>query len=434
MRDIRSAANDGAQDGWLDGRVAGWALYDVASSCYVAIVPLLFPLLYAGVVLGGAPGGDARFAALGAVALVVAGVVTPVVGALADRGHLLRWLAGATLACCAAGAFMPGLGAGDAWLAGAAFIVAQGGYTVAMALYESYLPRIAPARRVALVSSFGWAMGLSGGILALVVTLSLVPGRAEAEGIAVAVVVAVAGYALLAVPALWVLHRRMPPDLRPAGTAGGALRAALAALADDLRGWRRHRNGARFLLAYLLINDTSVTITLVITLFFRETFGTSLEGIVKLVLLYHAIALPATLAWGRVADRIGLARAIHANLVLWAIGILLMIHARGEHAPWLIVCTFALVIASTNALCRALYARLVPAGRSAQFFGFNAVVGRMSAAIGPAVYAAVTAVTGSATAGLYLLIGFLALGAVVLATVDTAPVATGPLDAGEASR
>lgn len=424
------AAPVGAGPAWLDRRVAGWALYDVASSSYIAIVPLLFPLLYA-TVLDGAPRADVHFALLGALSLVVAGIAAPLIGALADRGRLLTWLAAATAVCCAACAVMPSLRAGDVLLASLAFVAAQSGYTVAMVLYESFLPRLATALAMARVSAFGWAAGLCGGMLAVAIAFAVVRGRPDAEAAALAIGVAAVVFALLALPALRALQGMTPARLasRPV-----TLRDAWRTIADDLRGWRRHRNSARFLLAYLLINDASVTVVFVVSLFMRSTFGTTVEGLLLLVLLYNVIAAPATLAWGRVADRVGLKLAIHLNLAVWIAGILLMAYARDDRMPWLIVATFALVMASTNALCRALYARLVPVERSAQFFGFNAIVGRLSAALGPATYAAVTTWTGSPVAGLLSLLAFIVAGGVVLVFVDTTPVVASMNDAREEVR
>ena len=156
---------------------------------------------------------------------------------------------------------------------------------------------------------------------------------------------------------------------------------------DDLRAWRSHRNSARFLLAYLLINDGSVTVVLVATLYIRATFGASLEGLLKLILLYHVIAAPATLAVGRAWPTASACPRHLPQPRRVDRGVVLMVFAQGDWAPWAIAGALGSVVASTNALCRALFARLVPDGRSAQFFGFNAVVGRMSAALGPLVYA-----------------------------------------------
>jgi UMF1 family MFS transporter len=417
------AFTQGEGRAWLDRRVGAWALYDVASSCYVAIVPLLFPLFFATVILQGAPGADARIALLGAASLVLSGVVTPLVGALADRGRLLRWLLGATLVCCAATALMPRIGPGRVALAGFAFVLAQSAYTVATALYESFLPTLASTRSAARVSTFGWACGLAGGIFALIVTLVLASGRSDADALSLALGVGAAGFAGLAIPALLAL-RPLAAAGRTTAAASLSLREAWRMVVGNLRGWRRHRNSARFLLAYLLINSAVVAVMLVVTIYLRAAFGLSIEELLKLILLYHLIALPATLAWGVVADRIGLARSIHVNLAVWSLGIALLVFARGAWAPWLIALVFGLVIASTNALCRALFARLVPVDRAAQFFGFNAVAGRMSAAAGPLAYAAI-GLAGGSDAALLGMIGFLAAGSLVLATVDVSPAITG---------
>jgi UMF1 family MFS transporter len=65
-------------------------------------------------------------------------------------------------------------------------------------------------------------------------------------------------------------------------------------------------------------------------------------------------------------------------------------------------------------VCRSLLALLVQPGKSGEFFGFNAVAGRLSAALGPLVFGAIAAVTGSETAAIVSLLAFLIAGAAVL--------------------
>jgi UMF1 family MFS transporter len=61
-----------------------------------------------------------------------------------------------------------------------------------------------------------------------------------------------------------------------------------------------------------------------------------------------------------------------------------------------------------------MYARIVPAGRAAEFFGFNALAGRISAALGPLVFAGVSAATGSSQVAILSLALFLVGGGVLL--------------------
>jgi len=59
-----------------------------------------------------------------------------------------------------------------------------------------------------------------------------------------------------------------------------------------------------------------------------------------------------------------------------------------------------LVQGGAQALSRSLYARLVPAGREAEFFSFFDVSGRMAGVAGPALFSLVAVVTGSGRGGI----------------------------------
>jgi UMF1 family MFS transporter len=76
-----------------------------------------------------------------------------------------------------------------------------------------------------------------------------------------------------------------------------------------------------------------------------------------------------------------------------------------------------MVLGSTQALLRSAFARLVPVGRSAEFFGFNALAGRLSAALGPILFGVVASATGSQRIALLSVLLFLLAGGVVLARV-----------------
>ena len=76
-----------------------------------------------------------------------------------------------------------------------------------------------------------------------------------------------------------------------------------------------------------------------------------------------------------------------------------------------------LVYGSLQAVCRSLLALLVPSAKAGEFFGFNAIAGRLSAALGPLMFGAVGAISGSETAPLLLLLAFLLAGAVVLSSL-----------------
>jgi UMF1 family MFS transporter len=75
------------------------------------------------------------------------------------------------------------------------------------------------------------------------------------------------------------------------------------------------------------------------------------------------------------------------------------------------------VLGSTQALCRSIYARMIPEQKKNEFFGFNAFASKVSAVLGPLAFGLVTTATGSQRAGLLSLLVFFVGGALVLLTV-----------------
>jgi UMF1 family MFS transporter len=298
-----------------------------------------------------------------------------------------------------------------------------------MSLYDAYLPRIAKPEAVGRVSSFGWSAGFLGGIAAILVCLAWLAGTeisADPHFVAVFTLVA-ALFAAAAVPAL--LGMRHVPAGPPAPEPAARGRSAASRVAATVRAWRTHRNAVKFLAALYLINDALVTIGFFAGIYFRDQFGLGLVELLQLALLYQVLAIPGTLLFGRFADRVSPHTAIYTTLVIWVASVALMASGAGAWVPYAVVVLFAVVFGSTQALLRGAYALIVPVRQAGEFFGFNALAGRLSAAAGPLLYGAVSAATGSQRAALLSVLVFLIGGATVLSTVRLDEATDAPADA-----
>ena len=71
-----------------------------------------------------------------------------------------------------------------------------------------------------------------------------------------------------------------------------------------------------------------------------------------------------------------------------------------------------------QALSRSLYARLVPIGKEAEFFGFYNMLGKFAAVVGPVLMGWVTLVTGNVRFGILSILILFVAGAFVLGKVD----------------
>jgi UMF1 family MFS transporter len=406
-----------ARPGWLTRPVLAWALYDVAASSFVALVPVFFGLYFVAVVAPDLPGAQAQWGLIASLAVALAGLLAPVYGAWADRGgRLPAALVLATAVCVLATLAMPLAARGAVLGAAVLFIAAQVGYTLAVALYDSLLVRVAPLAHIGRVSAFGWTVGFAGGIAALAAALGVmrgVPSEAQAARLADAFAIAGLIFVVLAVPGLLGLRR----IARGGGLSGPAGRTAFASVVDTLRHWRRHREVFRFLVGFYLVNDVLVTLLFFIAILLRARFGLSIEGLLWLALLYHVVASPATLAFGHAADRWGQRPAIFVMIAILGAVILLLAFGAGTYTPVAVVALLALVYGSIQAVCRSLFALLVGHEKTGEMFGFNAVAGRLSAALGPALFGAIAAATGSQAAALVSLLLFLAAAAALFSSL-----------------
>jgi UMF1 family MFS transporter len=394
-------------------------LYDVASSTYAALVPAFFGLYFVANAAAG-PSGSGYWGLAAAVSVILTGLLAPMTGAYADR--TARWigvLAAATALCVIGTLALPLAAAHGALTAAAAFVCAQVGYSLATSLYDSYVVDVAPARYRGRVSGFGWAVGLVGGMSAVLIAIWMMRGIPAGEQIGrLGAVFVMTGliFGVLALPGVGGVRGLRVPAVPP--PRKGAIVDSARVVVSTLLTWRTHGPAVQVLVAFFLINDVLVTIQFFIVIVLTGRFGLTVEGMLWLSLLFSAIAFPATLLAGHAADQrggrpvlVGMCLALGAAIALLAVG-------TGDWIPVTVIVLLGLVFAPIQANFRALYASLVPPDRAAEMFGFNVIAGRLAAAIGPLVFGAVAAWLGGNAVALGLLFLPLVAGVILLQTVD----------------
>jgi UMF1 family MFS transporter len=199
--------------------IIGWLLYDIASSSYILLIPsIAYAIYYRQVVCGSTPGCDAQWGMLTALALIFAGGLSPMIGAIADLGHLrYRFFAITTFMCCLGTALLYWVQPGARLWGGLAFVVAQVGYILSASLYDSYLPTLAPPQRLGQLSSLGWGLGYLGGVGCFFIVQPWLSHGLTPENLPLyrLTFLAVAGfYGLEALPALAWIPRESPRALK----------------------------------------------------------------------------------------------------------------------------------------------------------------------------------------------------------------------------
>ena len=413
----------------------GWALYDWANSAFATtVIAGFFPLFFKQYWSQGVDSATTTWhlGVANSIAGLAVALLAPLLGAVADRCGAKRYfLLLFALLGIAMTAGLSLVAEGQWQLAVLLYVVANIGFAGGNLFYDSLLPGVAGRGRLDFVSGLGFGLGyLGGGLLfALNVWMTLSPhsfGLASAsEAVRLSFVTVALWWALFSIPLmLWVPE---PGDGKRMGVLS-AVREGAQQLATTFRQLRRLRPVLLFLAAYWLYIDGVDTI-IRMAVDYGAALGFETKDLILALLLVQFVGFPAAIAYGWMGARIGPKRGIligigaYCGITLWGAGI----EERWEF--YALAVAIGLVQGGVQALSRSYYARLIPAGQEAEFFGFYNNFGKFAAVLGPLLMGWVALATDDHRLSLLSVLLLLVLGGGLLALVTEAtsdePVSTG---------
>ncbi len=311
---------------------------------------------------------------------------------------------------------------GEWFSAAVVYALATLGFMGGNIFYDALLVEVAPSDRYDLVSALGFALGyLGGGLLfTLCILMSLFPSSFGFEDSVIAV-----RFSFFVV-ALWWLLFSLPIFL----WVHGPIREKNAdtVIQTILKGFRQVRNTvthirelrmvALFLVAYWLYIDGVDTIVRM-AVDYGRALGFSRDDLILALLITQFVGFPAAIVFGYLGERLGTKQAIYA-----AIGVYIIVTAWGSmmQQTWEffgIAIAIGLVQGGIQSLSRAFYARLIPAGKAAEFFGFYNMLGKFAAVVGPVMVGSVGVLTNSPRLGILSVLILFITGGVVLYFVES---------------
>jgi UMF1 family MFS transporter len=308
------------------------------------------------------------------------------------------------------------VGQGQWLLAASLFALGTLGFNGGIVFYDALLLDVASARELDRVSALGYSLGyLGGGLLfALNVLMVVKPGlfglSSPAEAVRWSFVTVAVWWLVFLLPLMLYVR-----ESRPAGSGSGvsAWTAGWRELAATVRQLRAHRVLLQFLIAYWLYIDGVNTI-IKMAVDYGLALGLASSDLLGALLLTQFVAFPAALVFGRLGERWGTQRslllgiAVYAAVTVWAYS---LSSAAEFYAMAVVV---GLVQGGVQSLSRSLFGRLVPPGKSAEFFGFYNMVGKFGTVLGPALMGLMALLTGSTRASILSLLLLFVVGAVLL--------------------
>jgi UMF1 family MFS transporter len=420
---------------WLErlglGRpdIRAWAMYDWANSAFqTTIIAAVFPIYFHKVAAAGLAPAEAtsRFAWATTIAILIVAVIAPLLGAVADYAAMKKRLLGVFLAIgvVATGA-MYWIERGDWLFALVLFVIGNVGVAGSVVFYDSLLPHLVGPSDLDRVSSAGYALGYIGGGVLLALNLAMIqkPALFGIPDAGMATRLSLASVAVWWLVFSIPLFRRVPepprsiepdetPRMNPVLTGGRRLLETFHEL-------RKYRQALLLLLAFLLYNDGIQTIIRMATTYGSEV-GIDESAMILALLITQFIGVPFAFLFGALADRIGAKRAIFGGLAVYA-GITVLGYYMKNATQFLALAALVgMVQGGTQALSRSLFASMIPRHKSSEFFGFFGVFERYAGILGPAVFAWVSAHSGTSRSAILSVIAFFVLGAALLTRVDVA--------------
>jgi MFS transporter, UMF1 family len=408
-----------------DRRVWAWSLYDFANSAFATVMlSVVFNVYFVqrvvppegALVFGVRIPGESLWAYTVSASMIVTFLIAPLIGTLADQSGLkkkflvLFWFVGSL---SSAGLFW--VRPGELALAIGLFMVANVCFASGNVFYNAFLPELGSSEKWGRISGFGWAVGYAGGGLSLALCLLLIRapgvfGLSPENYLPVRVSLLSAG--------LWWLVFGLPllfwlPDPAPAGVSAPSIGRAFRGLVETFRHVRDYRNLFTFIAAFLIYNDGIETIIVMASIFGAKALGMKPDDLVLCFLMIQAVAFVGALIFGWLADRLRHKKTIYITLAVYAVSLLWASRMETQGEYWILGAVIGLVLGGSQAASRSLMALLTPASRSAEFFAFYGVAGKLTSMLGPLLFGAVSQLYGIRAGVLSLLIFFLGGGIVL---------------------
>ena len=402
-----------------------WALYDWANSAFTTlVVTFIYSTWFSKAMAPDEVTGTALWSRAVAVSAILTAVLSPILGAAADRAGARKAFLAVTTTLCIAGttllAFIPPSLPNAAFVALVIYVIADWGFETGYTFYNAFLPQIASPERIGRVSGYGWGLGYAGGLVCMAIALVGFAGDRPWFGMSTA-----EGFNFRATNLLvagWYLVFALPLFLFVPERRSGALRLDVSGtfreLGHTIKAIGRYREILKFLLARLVFNDGLVTVFAFGGIYAQGTFGMTISEVIVFGIALNLASGLGAFVFGFLDDRIGGKKTIMLTLVALSIATLIAVWAPTRTWLWVGGVLIGLFVGPNQSASRSLMGRFVPERHQAEFFGFFQLSGKATSFLGPLLLGAAALAFDSQRAGVATVLAFFVVGGVLLVLVD----------------
>lgn len=360
-----------------------WILYDVGNSAFVLLCSTLLPIYFNALATAGGLSEDlylSYWSYAGSVATALVAIIGPVCGAMADQKGFKKPI---FLVCLALGAVgCAALGVAWSWLAFLViFVVAKVGFSSSLVFYDSMLLEVTTEEKADRVSSAGYAYGYIGSVIPFVVCLALVLcydliGISQTTALIIAFLITSCWWICCSVPLVKNYRQTAYVERR-----AHPIRDAFGELGKTLKHAKENPNILFYLLAFFFFINGVYTIIDMATAY-GTSLGLDTTGLLLALLLTQIVAFPFAILFGRLASRVSAGKLMKICIISYSVIILFAVFLVAQWQFWLLAVLVGMFQGGIQALSRSYLTRIIPAERSAAYFGLMDICGKGASFLG----------------------------------------------------
>ncbi len=381
-----------------------WVLYDVGNSAFVMLTATVIPIYFKNVAEGvGISSADstAYFGYASSLVTILAAVLGPVLGAVADIKGFKKPVFACFMGIGAAGCALLSLPGGWLLFLGV-YVVAKTGYQGSLTFYDSMLADVTTKERVDQISAHGYAWGYLGSCIPFVLSVLLILkpgllGLTSRQSVTAVFLLNAAWWLGMTVPLLRSFEQTCYVESKE-----HRIRESFGRLFSVFREVWKNKKIFWFLAAFFFYIDGVYTIIDMATAYGKDV-GISDTDLILALLLMQVVAFPCSILFGMLAKKTESGRLIRISILGYLGIVLFAVRMTRALEFWLLAVCVAVFQGGIQALSRSYFTRIIPKNQAAEYFGFYDIFGKGAAFMGTLLVGAATQLFGTSRAGIGLL-------------------------------
>jgi len=418
--------------------IFSWSIYDFANQPFTTItVTFIYSTFFTSTIfLGSEELGIAAWGKAITISSLIIAFLSPIMGAVADRGgyrklFLIFW----TWICIIFSFMLYFPQPGDVFNALLFFCIANIGFEMGGVFLNAYLPEIAPKNKIGRISGYGWSFGYIGGLIALgaCFLLFVIPenpinpltgnvlDKSSYQHIRIINVFIAIWFAIFSLPTFLFVnsHERIRK------LSNNIISNSFKEIKNTFNQIRNYKQIIRFLLARVVYNDAIITVIAFGGPYAYTQFGFDMDTNGKLMIfgiVLNVFAGIGAFLFGFLDDYLGGKKTIQITnfgfIVALLIAFIAPVLENGEFYFWIAGGLIGIFMGPNQAASRSLMGRLIPDNKENEFYGFFAFSGKATAFLGPLLFTVVVTLTGDIRLSLLMLAVLFFIGMLMLSSVE----------------